>query len=398
MPWGIERVETQRGRFVIQALEAGANISELCRQAGISRPTGYYWMERYKAGGISELFDRSRRPHKFRASTSPELVMEIVRVRTEHPTWGGKKIRHYLIRKKEFREIPKSRTIDRILKRCGLVTSVIHVKRAALPEINIVHPTEVNQVWTIDFKGWWLTKDGTRCEPLTIRDEYSKFIIGIFALRRTTYETVKTCLIECFKRYGLPQYIRSDNGHPFISVQALSGLTRLSAWWLKLGIVPNRMAPASPFMNPGHERMHLDIKKELQLSPAQTIRGEQERFDYWRNEYNTVRPHETLAGDVPADRYRRSSRKYPKAEPRYVYPVQFHVRKVSPNGEISWQGRFVGVSKSLAKEYVGVEILNSKTARLWYTNFCLGVSDASLKTRFVALSSPLAKGIERKAA
>lgn len=398
MPWKVDRLETQRGRFVIRALEPGANISALCRDAGITRPTGYKWIARYKECGISALEDRGRKPARFRKLTAPELVMEIVRIRTEHPTWGGKKIRGYLLRRKQFKKVPVARTIDRILKRCGLVNPKVTRSRRALPEVEIVQPKHANQVWTIDFKGWWLTKDGTRCEPLTIRDEHSRYIIGIFALNRTTYEAVKRCLIECFERYGLPEYIRSDNGHPFISLHAMAGLTRLSAWWLKLGITPNRIAPASPHMNGAHERMHRDMKRELQLNPAQTLRAEQERFDYWRQEFNTLRPHEALANDVPADRYSRSLRRYTSKETTYIYPPDFIVRKVTRNGEISWSGRFVSVSKSLAKEYIGVEILDTKTARIWYTDFCLGVSDANLKTRIVPVPVPLHKEKVPKAA
>lgn len=388
MPWRVERVETQRGRFVIKALEQGANISLLCREAGISRPTAYKWLARYERGGISGLNDLNRTPRRFRVPTRPEIVMEIVRVRTDHPSWGGKKIRAYLIRKK-FKKVPVSRTIDRILKRCGLVNPKVSRKRNLLPEVQIVTPNRANQVWTIDFKGWWLTRDGTRCEPLTIRDEYSRYIIGIFALRRTTYEAVKACLKVCFERYGLPQYIRCDNGHPFISTQAIAGLTRLSVWWLKLGITPNRIAPGSPFMNGAHERMHKDMKRELQANPAQNLRQEQERFDHWRHEFNTLRSHEALRDAVPKEKYSRSSRKYNPTEPDYIYPVGFTVRKVTRNGEISWFGRFVGVSKALAQQHLGIEILDSKTARLWYRDFCLGVSDASLKAPIVPESTCL---------
>lgn len=383
MPWSVKHVEDQRGHFVIRALEPEANISELCRMEGISRPTAYEWIRRYKSGGFGALKDRSRRAHRLPRSSSAEVVMEIVNLRTQKPTWGGRKIRARLVRMNRFKHVPKARSIDRILKRCGLVNPRMRSTKSKLAHPTVVAARRPNHVWTIDFKGWWITRDGTRCEPLTIRDEHSKYIIGIFALRRTTFEAVKACLIKSFQRYGLPEYIRCDNGHPFISTQAICGLTRLSAWWIKLGITPNRIPPASPGMNGGHERMHRDLKKELQQNPARNLREEQERFDDWRHEFNHIRPHESLDDNVPDDWYVRSSRRYDAREREYVYPADFEVRKVTRNGEISWFGRFVGVSKSLAGEYVGIERLDDPTVRVWYTNFCLGVSDRSLQTPII---------------
>lgn len=397
MPLCVENMENQRGRFVVQALEPDSNIAELCRAFGISRTAGYAWIGRYKKGGFAGLKDQSRRPHHFPKGTSAELVMEIVNLRTRKPTWGGKKIRPRLIRM-GWKKVPTARSIDRILKRCGLVNPKIRSRNINLALPDVVQAQRANHVWTIDFKGWWLTKDGTRCEPLTIRDEYSKFIIGIFALRRTTFQEVKARLIECFERYGLPEYIRCDNGHPFISTQSICGLTRLSAWWVKLGITPNRIAPASPGMNAGHERMHGDMKKELQVNPARNLRDEQERFDEWRNEFNHERSHESLDDDVPADVYVKSSRRYDPRRHQYVYPVDFTQRKVTRNGEISWRGRYVGVSKSIAGEHVGIERVGDKTVRLWFANLCLGVSDANLTTPFVPALSPKLKERKVKAA
>lgn len=391
MPWRREELETQRGRFVLRAIEEDSNIAELCREAGISRVTAYKWIKRYRKGGIATLRDENRRPKKFGKETTRDIVMEVVRVRTEHPTWGGKKIRGYILRRKLFKKVPVGRTIDRILKRCGLVSPRITRKRRELPEVKIVRPIASNDVWTIDFKGWWLMQDGTRCEPLTIRDEYSRFIIGIFALSTTTFEAVKTCLIECFKQYGLPKYIRSDNGHPFISVQSLCGLTRLSVWWLRLGITPNRIEVASPSMNGAHERMHLDMKRELQINPAQNLKAEQKRFDEWRYDFNNFRPHAALKDDAPVDWYKRSARQYSQQRGPHKYPLGFVTRKVSRNGEISWHGKWVGISKAFAREEVGIEILDSKHLRLWYTDFCLGVSDVDFKTRLVHATSPLKK-------
>ncbi len=398
MPWKEEKVENQRGRFVLKAMAEGSNISELCKEFGITRPTGYKWIQRYRQGGIRALEDEHRRPKEFPTVSSPDVVMEIVRIRGEHPTWGSRKIRYCLKREGVIEKPPVARTIDRILKRCGFVSPRSSKKRTILPEIEIIKPKAPNEVWTIDFKGWWLTRDGQRCEPLTIRDEYSRFIIGIFALRHTTYEVVKTCLIKCFERYGLPQYIRSDNGHPFISTQALCGLTRLSAWWIKLGITPNRIAVASPGMNGAHERMHRDMKRELQQNPAKNCVAEQKRFDLWSHEFNHLRPHDALGGEVPAEHYRASKKKYKSQQPVYQYPIDFLQRKVSRNGEFSWGGRYVGLSKSLAREQIGIEIVDSNTARVWYTDYCMGVSDPEFKTPIAPATQTLRRKDLLKAA
>lgn len=378
MPLQVESMENQRGRFVVEALEPGMNKAQLCREFGISRPTGYAWLRKYKRGGFAALRDESKRPHKFPTATTPQIVMEIVSIRTRKPSWGGRKIRARLLRS-GFKDVPHARSIDRILKRCGLVQSKSRSRKAKLPQPDVVQALRANHVWTIDFKGWWLTQDGVRCEPLTVRDEYSKFIIGIFALKVTTFKAVKECLIQCFERYGLPEYIRCDNGHPFISMNSIHGLTRLSAWWIKLGITPNRIPPASPGMNGAHERMHRDMKKELQKNPARNLREEQERFDQWRYEFNNERSHEALADKVPADVYLRSSRRYNATDRDYPYPAAFVTRRVDSKGEISWHGTTVRISKSFAGEQIGIEHLKEKAVRVWFAHFCLGVSDIHLK-------------------
>lgn len=247
MPWSETNAMKERCRFVIRALEPGANKSELSREFGISRPTGDKWIKRYLSEGLDGLNEQSRKPNRSPLATSSEVVCEIIRIRNNRQSWGGKKIRPLLLKQFEQEKVPTSRTIDRILDRCGLTQKRHRRPRKAIPDASeIVQPQSCNDVWTVDFKGWWYTGDKTRCEPLTIRDEYSRFIIDIVALRYTHTEILKDCFRRCFEKYGLPSNIRSDNGTPFAVMTALCGLSQLSVWWLRLGIMPNRIPPGCP--------------------------------------------------------------------------------------------------------------------------------------------------------
>lgn len=295
MSWKETDPMKERCRFVIRALEPGANKSELCREFGISRPTGDKWISRYLSEGIDGLKERSRRPKTSPLSTSSEVVCEIIKIRNNRTSWGGKKIRPLLLRQFPEDKVPTSRTIDRILDRCGL-THKKHKrpKKTLLTSANIIKPKKCNHVWTVDFKGWWYTKDKNRCEPLTIRDEFSRFIIDIVALRHTHTEIIKNCFRKSFEKYGLPDYLRSDNGTPFATSTSLHGLSKLSVWWLRLGVTPNRISPGCPYQNGAHERLHKDMRKELQAKPARNIKQEQIRFDEWKTIFNYERAHEAI--------------------------------------------------------------------------------------------------------
>lgn len=387
MPWREETVKELRTLFVQAALERGANKARLCREYGISRVTGDKWIKRYGVEGHSGLDDRPRKPLKSPSLTSSEVLAEIVRIRNDHPFWGGRTIRETLGREKRVRNLPHARTIDRVLKRCGFIVPRRYKVKEFLPEQEVIQPKSCNQVWTVDFKGWWLMGDGNRCDPLTIRDDYSKFILDIAALNNTGMESVKARFLRLFKLYGLPLYIRSDNGTPFASTQSLCGLTRLSVWWLKHGVIPNRIPVASPGMNGAHERMHRDIKRELQQTPSRNLRSEQERFDEWREIYNHDRPHHALAMKSPVKVYRRSERRFHPKQPEYVYPIGFETRSVSAGGQFSWRDREVQLSTSLQGERVGLEFTQGKIVRIWYRDHVLGTCDSDFRSKVV--SQPL---------
>jgi transposase InsO family protein len=381
MPWKETDAMREKCRFVIKALEPGANKSELCREFGISRPTGDKWISRYLSEGLDGLKEQSRRPKVSPLSTSSEVVCEIIKIRANRTSWGGKKIRPLLLRRFPEGQIPTSRTIDRILDRCGLTDKKFRRPKKTTPtENNVIQATNCNHVWTVDFKGWWYTRDKNRCEPLTIRDEFSRFIIDIVALRYTHTEIVKDCFRNCFEKYGLPEYIRSDNGPPFATATSLHGLSQLSVWWLKLGITPNRIEPGCPYQNGAHERIHKDIKKELQSNPARNIEQEQIRFDEWKSIFNYERAHESIGLTTPAEFYNKSERSYDEKEPAYEYPDSFETRMVCSYGKFNWFGKRMFLTKALAGEQVAIQKIRRNALKLWYANFCLGEYDSGFST------------------
>lgn len=374
MPWKRVKPMEERCKFVLLACEPNANISELSREFGISRKTAYKWLGRFDQEGLKGLEERSRRPLSCPREISGEIVCEIVSIRHAHPRWGGVTIRE-ILRRRGCLELPSARTIDRVLNRCGLVRARKRGHRRVYSTEEIIVPKGPNDVWTVDFKGWWRTQDGKRCVPLTIRDEYSRYILDLASLGKGDTPTVRRRFELCFERYGLPKYIRSDNGSPFCAYLSLKGLSKLSVWWLSHGVYPNRIPPGSPQYNGGHERLHRDIKAELQKVPARNLRLQQDIFDNWRNEFNTLRPHRSLKMSTPSERYCCSDRKYSKRIVAYDYGDSMKTRKVGSRGSIWWRGKERFVSGALCKEQIGIEMHDDIMLSLWFRDFHLGTTD-----------------------
>jgi transposase InsO family protein len=357
--------------FVERAMLPGAKIAPLCREFGISRQTGHKWLKRFSEEGFSGLEERSRRPASSPLAFGEELVAAVLEARNAHPSWGPKKL-HVLLRRRFGERTPSVATIARLLRRFGLVRQ----RRARCPT-NVVEraPSVVshkpNDVWTADFKGWWRTHDGSKCEPLTVRDAFSRFVFTV-VLIRTTYADVRRVFEALFRKYGLPAAIQCDNGPPFISVRSRGGLSRLSAWWVSLGIQVVRGRLACPQDNGGHERMHRDIAQEVESAPAQTRPVQQRILDRWQQEFNHVRPHEALDGKTPAELYRRSERRYRAASVSAAYPPHFVVRHVARNGVMWMEGDHYFVSAALGGHDVGLERLDDLNWKVWFHNVDCG--------------------------
>ncbi len=376
MPWKTSDAMLEKRKFVLKSLQEGVNFSELCREYGVSRPVGWKWRKRFLEEGFSGLNERSRRPKSSSTNISEAVMCEIISYRVAHPHRGADKIAYYLRKQLPEEEIPSRRTINRILSRVGLQQKRPRKSKQLQVERGLTKAEQSNDVWTADGKGWWRTLDGIRCEPLTIRDEYSRHVHDIAAMDTIRFEAAKERFRQCFELYGLPLVIRTDNGAPFASPLGLHGLTKLSVWWMKLGIAVERIPPGQPYRNGGHERLHLDIAQEVESTPAKDLASQQHVLNEWRLEFNTDRPHQALLGKTPAQVYRVSPRKYDAREPEYEYPSSFHIRRVDANGKLCWKNGRLFFSKAFAGQHVGLEQVDEKESVLWFGGSKLATVDS----------------------
>ncbi len=390
MPWKETCVVDERIRFIMEVERGELSKAALCRRFGISRPTADKWLQRYAEGGLTGLTDWPRAPHRHPNETPPELVGLIVSLRRRHPTWGPKKLRVLLEDRYPQLSWPSRSTIHEILRRAGLTVSRKHRHRTPPHTQPFAACDEANAVWCIDFKGWFRTGDGRRCDPLTLSDAYSRYLLRVQVMEETKSGPVRSVCEAAFREYGVPGAIRSDNGPPFAS-RGLGGLSRLSVWWLKLGIEPERIDPGRPDQNGRHERMHLTLKQETASPPQRDGRRQQVAFDRFRTEFNEVRPHEALGQKRPASVYTASRRQY--REPKEVaYPEGFAVRRVKSSGVFNWRGKTVFLGEALSGERVGlVEVADGQ----WGVYFCqraLGIVDQCRRKVYEA-SEAVRKGM-----
>lgn len=354
MPWKDELPMDQKTQFISEYLRDSLPFSELCLRYHISRKTGYKWINRYEVDGPAGLVDRSRRPHSSPDRTPDSLRRAIIDARRRHPSWGAKKLLKLLQRKDPQQPWPSRWTVCEILKLEGLVRQKTRRRKVGHPG----KPTSIvrapNELWCVDFKGQFKTRDGRYCYPLTVTDRYSRYLIGCQGLLSTETRGAKEVFLHLFKKYGLPARIRSDNGVPFAST-ALGRLSELSVWWIQLGIRPELIEPGKPQQNGQHERMHRTLKAETTRPPAANLTKQQSLLNRFRREYNEVRPHEGIELQTPASMYEASTRLLPKEMPPLVYPGHFETRLVSKNSGIRWNSQWVAVSHTCAGLHVGLE-------------------------------------------
>jgi transposase InsO family protein len=356
MPWEAVSIVEQREQLVLDCLAGRFAVTEACERYGISRKTGYKWIERFRKNGRAGLEDESRRPDVSPNETPGKVVTAIVELREKHPTWGAKKLLAKLKRKEAKTDWPAPSTVALILKRQGLVTERRRRRHrpGRLERPGVVVATRPNLVWTVDFKGHFRTHDGRYCYPLTVMDRYSRYLLECHGLVRPTYEATARCFRGVFDQYGLPDVLRSDNGTPFCG-PGLAGLSRLAVWWIRLGIRLDRIHPASPQENGSHERFHRTLKRETARPPARTCRQQNARFGHWGYEYNYERPHEALGQIPPGEIYEPSARPYPSQLPDPGYPGHFEARHVGSNGTLSLGATVYFLSETLDGQDVGLE-------------------------------------------
>ena len=371
MPWKKTEPMDEKERFAVLAETGRFTISELCRDFGISRKTGHKYLKRYRDQGRAGLTERSRRPKSSPAATAEEVERLVLKERRGHKTWGPKKIRDRLIKVYGVERPPHENTIGLILARHGL--SKRRKRRAGVYRVHPEHLTQPqypNHVWTFDFKGWFLLQNGRRCDPLTVCDRFTRYLIGCHACANQQFKGTFRLCRRFMRYYGLPEVIRVDNGTPFASV-GLGGLSQLSVWWIEQGVRVEFMTPGSPQQNGSHERMHRDLKAEATKPPSANFSAQQKRFERWRHQYNYERPHEALDMLRPGEIYRPSARRLGEKD-KMKYPEGYAVKRVSQSGHFACEGANFYMGEIYAGCRVGLRQNESGTTELHYANLHLG--------------------------
>lgn len=340
-----------REEFVRRAVEKGANMSALCREYHISRPTGYKWRARYLAEGAVGLADRSRRPHRSPVQTPAAMEERVLAAREAHPTWGGRKLKRHLENQGQA-GVPAPSTLTAILRRHDQLDAEASAQHTAYQRFERAAP---NELWQMDFKGHFPLATTQRCHPLTVLDDHSRFLVGLQACPDETHQTVQDRLTAIFRVYGLPQHLLVDNGPPWSDPYRQQPWTRLSVWLLRLGITVLRSRVRHPQTLGKDERLHRTLKQDLLdrhcLPDFPTC---QQAFDQFRQSYNTQRPHEAHQLDTPAQHYQPSLRPFPPSLPPLIFPTGTTVRKVDPHGRISYRGQSYRLSKAFCGQAIGL--------------------------------------------
>jgi transposase InsO family protein len=382
MPWKNELPMEQKQRFISLAQSGHFTVTELCGEFGIARKTGHKWLGRYAAGGIEGLVERSRAPRSVTGRTPRDVEWLIVSEKRLHLTWGPKKIQRVLIVKHGLENPPVVSTVGEVLKRHGMVEA--RKRRGAVFKVErgtLTAPERCNHVFGVDFKGWFLTGDGERCDPLTVSDLHSRYLLRAEGLPQATTRWTQGAFRGLFRQQGIPEIIRVDNGAPFASMGP-GGLSKLSVWWIGLGIEVQFSRPACPQDNGCHERMHRTMKAECCKPPSANLRAQQQRFDRWRKEFNEERPHEALGMRMPANVYHASARRLDERIKPRLYDLGTQTRSVSAAGYVALNGGNSYVGESFAGVDVALE-RDEKSGLLLvrYANVRLGNFDDAPNAR-----------------
>lgn len=380
MPWRESSVMEERLRFVARLLD-GEGMSDVCREFGISRKTGYKIFNRYKQEGLEALCDRSRRPVRYANQLPDQIERLIVETKRDKPHWGARKIRELLVRRLAGDvRIPAKSTVHAVLDRHGLVKRARQRRRGSKAEgTPLSQATQPNELWCADFKGEFKTGDGRYCYPLTVTDQASRMILACEAFESTKEQPVIEAFVRLFKDRGQPSAIRSDNGLPFASPNGLYNLSKLSVFWLRLGIAIERIKPGNPQQNGRHERMHRTLKQETARPPGMNALQQQARFDDFISEFNEERPHEALDMRTPAELYAPSSTPY-EGLPDVEYP--FHDRDiiVTACGRICMARKKINVSTVLAGQRLGIKEVDDGIWLISFMRYDLGYIDLEQRT------------------
>ncbi len=370
MPWRETCPMDERVGLVMAMYRGEESLSELCRRYGVSRKTAYKWLDRYRESGEAGLLDRSSRPNRFARAIDDEMAQTLLDLRAQRG-WGPRKIKAWLESHRPEVRWPAASTIGALYDRFEL-TRHRRRRRRTPPSLVRLRPCdEPNAVWSVDFKGWVVTGDGRRVDPLTVSDGYSRYLLRCEVVDRPDGEHVWPVLQSAFREYGLPRALRSDNGPPFASTAA-GGLSRLAVLLIKSGVTPERIEPGKPEQNGRHERMHLTLKQDTCAPPAATWTQQAERFRAFREMYNHERPHEALGQKPPIEFYKRSPRAYDGELREPDYPSAARVRRVRQNGTIKWHSEELFVSSALVGEPIALYQVDEQLHLLKYADVTLG--------------------------
>ena len=376
MSWKETDVMKEKEKFIDAVIKAEKPFKYICEDFGISEKTGHKWKNRFYEEGKLGLYEKSREAENHPNALPEDTVIAIIQLKTAHPYWGAKKILELFKKSRRNAEVPSLSSVNRILSKANLIKKR-RVKSVSTDCRRLhahIQPQEVNDVWAIDFKGYWRS-DGEICEPFTVRELVSRKILCAKLMQSKSSEAVRAVMTDLFKKYGLPKVIRSDNGTPFSSPNGVLSLTSLSAWWITLGITPDRTEKGSPGQNGSLERMHADIAREIEGKVRGGVLANQAVIDAWVEEYNSVRPNEAIGMKTPDEVFIPSERKYIGDYEEIEYPLGFLTRKVTAGGEIVLNSIRIAIGHSLKGLYIGLKPLENNSYEAYLADFILGTVD-----------------------